>query len=106
MAAPAPAAASSVAISAPPANGARKKLVVASSPMAKITAAISQITQESMFKAERIPRGLSGEKCASEVVGVERPQVFELLADADQLHGNPELVGDRECDAPLRGAVE
>src|SRR2546429_5388238 len=50
------------------------------------------------------PSGL--EQRASEVVGVERPQVLEALADADQLDRHAELLRDGERDAPLRGSVE
>src|SRR5262245_33575828 len=41
-----------------------------------------------------------------EVVRVERAQVLERLAHADQLHGQAELVRDRDRDAALRAAVE
>src|SRR5215210_4764528 len=41
-----------------------------------------------------------------EVVGIERAQVLERLADADQLHRDAELGGDRQRDAALRRAVE
>src|SRR6185312_9497729 len=41
-----------------------------------------------------------------EVVRIERPQVLELLPDADQLHRHAQLLRDRERDAALRGAVE
>jgi hypothetical protein len=55
-AAPAPIAATSAANSAPPANGARKKLVVAISPSPNTTAAISQSTQSSISRARLAPR--------------------------------------------------
>ena len=48
----------------------------------------------------------AGQQRAGEVVGVERAQVLELLADADQLDRDAELVGDRQRDAALGGAVE
>ena len=51
------------------------------------------------------PGSLSDER-AREVVRVERAQVVELLAHADQLHRQAELVGDRDRDAALRRAVE
>ena len=41
-----------------------------------------------------------------EIAGVERPEVVQALADADQLHRQAQLLGDRERDAALRGAVE
>ncbi len=37
---------------------------------------------------------------------VERPQVVEPFADADELHRQAELVRDRDGDAALRRAVE
>src|SRR3954447_8067087 len=46
------------------------------------------------------------EEGAREVVWIEWPQVVQLLADADQLHRQAELVRDRHGDAALRGAVE
>ena len=52
------------------------------------------------------PRPRSGQQRPREVVRVERAQVLELLADADQLDRDPELVGDRERDAALGRAVE
>src|SRR5687768_18534434 len=45
------------------------------------------------------------EEGTGEVIRVERPQVVEALADPDQLDGDPELGGDRQRDAALRGAV-
>src|SRR3954465_14061209 len=49
---------------------------------------------------------LRAEQRAGEVVGVERPQILELLADADQLDGDAQLIGDGQRDAALGGAVE
>src|SRR6185312_8978522 len=49
---------------------------------------------------------LAGHKRPGEVAGVERLEVVERLAHADELHGQPELVRDREHNAALRGAVE
>ena len=43
---------------------------------------------------------------AGEVVGVERAQVLERLADADELDGNAELARDGKRDAALGGPVE
>ena len=37
---------------------------------------------------------------------VERPEIVEPFADADELDGQPELVGDRDRHASSRGAVE
>src|SRR3954453_829033 len=48
----------------------------------------------------------SGEQRAREVVRVERAQVLERLADADQLDRDAELGRDRHGDPALRGAVE
>src|SRR3954468_2877341 len=102
--APAPAAARTAAIAAPPANGARKKPEVAISPMARPTAAISQSTQGSTDPI--VLQALRGEQRFREVVGVERPQVLELLADADQLHRDVELVRDGQRDPALGRAVK
>jgi hypothetical protein len=41
-----------------------------------------------------------------ELLRVERAQVLQLLADADQLDRDLELMGDRERDAAARRAVE
>src|SRR5689334_14033216 len=41
-----------------------------------------------------------------ELVRIERPQVVQALADADQLDRQPELVRDRDRDAALGRAVE
>ena len=41
-----------------------------------------------------------------EIVGIEIPQVVQLLAHADLEHGKAELVADRKGDAAFRGAVE
>src|SRR6478609_4318450 len=43
---------------------------------------------------------------AREVVGVERAQVLERLADADELDRDAELAGDGQGDPALGGAVE
>src|SRR3954447_15680560 len=48
----------------------------------------------------------SGQQRLGEVVGVERPQVLERLADPDQLDRDAELVGDRQRDPALGGPVE
>ena len=48
----------------------------------------------------------SGEERPGEVGGVERAQVLDPLPDPDQLHRDPELVGDRQGDPALGGAVE
>src|SRR4051812_42683658 len=101
---PASNAASSAATAAPPANGARKKPSVAISPNASTTARISQIAQDSTESI--VSEVLRREQRFGEVVGVERPQVLELLADADQLDRDPELVGDRQRDASLGRPVE
>ena len=41
-----------------------------------------------------------------EVARVERPEVVEPLPDADELHRQAELVGDRDRDPALRRAVQ
>ena len=51
-------------------------------------------------------RPLLGDQRPREVGRVERPQVVELLADPDQLDRDAQLVGDRERDPALGGAVE
>src|SRR4051794_15516854 len=58
--------------------------------------------------APREPRAFrpSFEDGPREVVGVERPQVLERLAGADQLDRHPQLLRDGERDAALRRAVE
>jgi hypothetical protein len=43
---------------------------------------------------------------AREIARIERPQVVQPLPDADELHGQPELLGDRDGDAALGRAVE
>ena len=45
--------------------------------------------------------GLAGNERPREVVRVERAQVVELLAHADQLHRQAELVGDRDATPPF-----
>src|SRR6185437_9168540 len=100
--APTPAASSRAAATAPTANGARKKLSETTSPAARITANITQKTHASIGSHGR----WLGQQCLREVVGVERPQVVELLADPDELHGDAEFAGDRQRDAALRGPVQ
>ena len=58
-----------------------------------------------LVPARRIP-DLLLQQGAGEVVGVERAQVLEALADPDQLDGQAHLLGDRQRDAALGGAVE
>src|SRR5690349_15879080 len=41
-----------------------------------------------------------------ELLGIERPQVLERLADPDQLHGDAQLGGDREGHPTPRAPVE
>src|SRR5437016_10719122 len=41
-----------------------------------------------------------------EIASVERAQVVETLAHAEQLHGQAELLRDRDRDAAFRRAVE
>src|ERR1700761_2206265 len=47
-----------------------------------------------------------GHERPGEVPGVERTQILELLADADQLDRDAELGRDRQRDPALGGAVE
>ena len=83
--------ATSAATSAPTPNGARKKLVVSSSPTPNAQAAMIQRTGALMLRAYRAGARTpcSAEQRAREVVGVERPQVLQLLADPDQLDRHP-----------------
>src|SRR5262249_30064914 len=106
MVAPAPVAERSAATKAPTAKGARNRPIEAISPIARITAAISQSTQGSMSLDPMLSEGLRGQQRSGKVVRVERPQILELLADSDQLDGNAELVGDGQRDAALGRAVE
>src|SRR4051812_9797125 len=47
-----------------------------------------------------------GDEGPGEVARVEGAQVVQAFADADQLHGEAELLRDRDRDAALRGAIE
>src|SRR3954453_14818123 len=49
---------------------------------------------------------LSAYERAGEVLGIERAQIVQSLADSDQLHRQPELVGDCDRDAALGRAVQ
>src|SRR5206468_4406828 len=49
---------------------------------------------------------LARDERAREVLCVERAQILERLADADQLHWQAELVRDRDRDAALGAPVE
>src|SRR5215218_8891113 len=112
--APPPIAAINAATSAPTLKGASTKVVVSISPMPNATATRIQITRASICpRAYRRGQAMSGatdgisaQQRAGELVGVERAQVLELLADADQLDRDAQLACDRERDAALRGAVE
>ena len=53
-----------------------------------------------------LPATGGADERTSVVAGVERAQVVEPLPHADELHGQPELVRDRDRDAAFRGAVE
>ena len=46
-----------------------------------------------------LPVTKSGDERAGVVLGVERAEVVHALAHADELHGQPELDGDRDRDA-------
>ena len=54
----------------------------------------------------RRPSSRSGEQGGHERVGVERQEVADLLADADEADGHLERVLDGEDDAALGGRVE
>src|SRR3954451_12098943 len=97
---PAPGRLKSAATKAPPAKGPRKKPMMAISPTASATPAIVHQTHMSELRLADVHQG------PGEVVSVERAQVLERLADADQLHGDAELARDGERDAALRRAVE
>ena len=49
---------------------------------------------------------LTRDEGAREVLRIERTQVVEAFADADQLHGQTQLVRDRDRDPALGGPVE
>src|SRR3954471_12625129 len=51
----------------------------------------------------RAAPGSDADQGPREVVGVERAEVFERLADADELDRDPKLARDRQRDAALRG---
>src|SRR5436190_11016867 len=116
--APAPARLNSAATKAPPANGARKKPMIAISPTANATPAIVHQTHMSISNQTNRDNGgvrlaahlsgsaPSGQEGSREVLRVEGAQVLERFADPDQLDGDPQLAGDRKRDAALRGAVE
>src|SRR6266498_5545089 len=55
---------------------------------------------------DRRTNTLGGYECAAEVLRIERAQVFESLADPDQLDREAEFVGDRNRDPASRGPVE
>src|SRR4051794_20925149 len=108
----APARSASIATKAPRANGPRKKPVVRISPTAATTPAMSHNTQASTMPSSVAARwaanaGRSGRhERPGEIVGVERAQVLERLADADELDRDAELTGDGQRDAALGRAVE
>src|SRR6185436_12774326 len=52
------------------------------------------------------PRVALHEERAGVVVRVERAEVVDSLSHADELHGNAELMGDRDGDAALRRSVQ
>jgi hypothetical protein len=47
-----------------------------------------------------------GHQGTREITRVKRPQVVQPLPHADELHGQPELLRDRDRDPALGGAVE
>src|SRR6266705_758698 len=59
-----------------------------------------------LFSADGMRATLTGDERAGKVVRVERPEIFQSFADADELDGQGELVGDRDGDAAFRAAVE
>src|SRR5436190_4466791 len=59
-----------------------------------------------LFSAAGMRATLLCDESPSEIVRIERPQIVERLPHADQLHGQAELVRDRDRDAALGTAVE
>src|SRR4051794_27351647 len=82
IAAPAPAAATIAAIAAASATGPSTSAADAASPAAKIAAAIAQTPHAAMCQAY-VYSGAEDGFC--KIVRVERPQVLDALADADEL---------------------
>ena len=66
---------------------------------------VVRLTKSSFAFAARALRSLR-DQGAREVARVKRPQVVQPLPDADELHGQPELLRDRDRDPALGGAVE
>src|SRR3954453_11732318 len=99
----APAAATIAANTAASASGPSTSAAEAASPAARIPAATAQTTQSGMRRAyaESGP-----DDCLCKVVRVEWTEVFDPLADADQLDGQLELLRDRQGDTALGGTVE
>src|SRR4051794_8119774 len=59
-----------------------------------------------MSKTMTTARRSGANNCSGEVVGVEWAQVLDPFADANQLHGDAKLLGDRQRDPALRRTVE
>jgi hypothetical protein len=65
----------------------------------------ARLAKASFASTARGVRSL-GHQGAREIARVKRPQVVQPLPHADELHGQPELLGDRDGDAALGRAVE
>src|SRR5256885_14029728 len=59
-----------------------------------------------LFSADGMLATLTGDQGAREIVGIERSEVLQRLANTDELDRQPELVCDRDGDPALRAAVE
>src|SRR3954462_7364961 len=59
-----------------------------------------------LFSAAGMRATLLRDEGACEILGIERTKIVQRLPYADQLHGQAELVRDRDGDAALRAAVE
>src|SRR4051812_20699632 len=68
---------------------------------------VDRIAPERGAHAPRLaPSRRSAEQRLDERVGVERLEVVDRLADADELDREVDRLADGDDDAPLRGAVE
>jgi hypothetical protein len=65
----------------------------------------ARLARASFASTARGVRSL-GHQGAREVARVKRPQVVQPLPHADELHGQPELLRDRDRDSALGGAVK
>ena len=65
----------------------------------------ARLAKASFVSTARGVRSL-GHQGTREIARVKRPQVVQPLPHADELHGQPELLRDRDGDPALGGAVE